>query len=318
MNKRIIGINIPCYNEEENVVPLCEGIIELFKKELPEYDYRIQFIDNNSQDNTRINIFSLCEKYPKVRAIFNEKNYGSISGLYGLKQAEGDCVIQIAADFEEPIEKITELVKTWEKGYKVVLAIYKSNKEAFPMRFFRSEFYKLVAAFADEKIIRGFSGFGLYDRKFLETYKKIDDGGKAFRILISNNMYKDTTIEYIKTGRKKGKSKNTLYFLIRDFLITVVSSSTKVVHIISAVGFVLAALSFFTAIIYFILKLIFWNNFDAGIAPMLIGFFVLGSFEIFILGIIGEYLLMIDRKISKNPCVIEEKRLNFSEMEDDK
>lgn len=221
--KRTIGINIPCYNEEENVVPICEAIIRLFENKLSGYDYRIQFIDNNSEDATQKRIRELCARYENVRAIFNEKNYRWTSSGYGLCQAEGDCVVVIAADFEEPVELIEEFVKYWEEGYGLVLGTKKGSNEKKRMFIMRRLYYHILESVSNMEIIDGFSGFGLYDRKFIEIYKKYCDHATVFRIFVSENGYRIKTVNYKKKERVFGRSKNSLYSLYNDTTLQLLS-----------------------------------------------------------------------------------------------
>lgn len=309
--KKVIGFNIPCYNEEDNVIELCERIISLFSNELKDYDYLIQFIDNNSIDSTQEKLKYLCEKYSKVRAIFNVKNYRFTSAMYGLKVAEGDCVITIAADFEEPVETIPEFVKKWAEGNKMVLGTRRKSNENRIKLLFRKLYYKILDKCSDSTFINGFSGFGLYDRDILEEFKLRDDGGIAFRILIIQLGYSICTVEYDKKTRTRGKSKHSLISLLDDFFVTFVSSSTVAIRVILFMGFIMSVLSFLFAIAFLIMKLIFWDQYVAGMVPLLIGFSLIGSIQLLALGIIGEYVLLLNRRMQNIPYAIEKCRINF-------
>jgi len=311
--KKTIGINIPCYNEEENVVPICEAIIQLFDKELSGYNYLIQFIDNNSEDKTQEKIRNLCKKYQGVRAIFNEKNYRWFSSNYGLWQAEGDCVIAIAADFEEPVELIKEFIKYWEEGYGLVIGIKKGSNEKKRMFFMRRLYYHILESVSDIEIIDGFSGFGLYDRKFIEIYKKCCDHATVFRTFVAENGFRIKTIKYEKKERIHGESKHSFFSLCNDFIITFVSCSTVGIRLVTILGMGISLVSIIVAIIYLVLKLLRWNDFNAGIAPILIGMFFLGGVQLFIMGLLGEYILKIDKRLVKQPFVVERERINFNE-----
>ncbi len=311
--RKTIGINIPCYNEEENVVPICEAIIKLFDGELAGYNYLIQFIDNNSEDTTQEKIRDLCKKYMCVRAIFNEKNYRWYSSSYGLWQAEGDCIIAIAADFEEPVELIREFVKYWEEGYGLILGVKKSSNEKKRMFFMRKLYYHILESVSDIEIIDGFSGFGLYDRKFIEIYKNSCDYATVFRTFVSENGYRIKTIEYEKKERLHGKSKHSFLSLCDDFLVTFVSCSTVGIRLVTMSGMGLSIVSIMVALIYLILKILKWNSFNAGIAPILIGMFFLGGVQLFIMGLLGEYILKIDKRLLKQPFVVERERINFND-----
>ena len=145
-----ISVLIPCYNEEENVVPISEAVIKTLQKDLPEYDYELVFIDNDSQDHTRSLIRQLCDENPKIKAIFNARNFGQFnSPYYGMLQITGDCVIEMVADFQDPVELIPQYVHEWEKGYKIVIGIKTSSKENRLMYWLRGCYYKMMKKLSD-------------------------------------------------------------------------------------------------------------------------------------------------------------------------
>lgn len=128
--KKKISVVIPTYNEEGNVKPLAESIVAVMETELPEYRYEILFIDNHSKDKTRMYLRELCAKNKNIKAIFNVRNFGQLrSPVYGLKQATGDCVVRMCADFQDPVDMIVKFVREWEKGSKIVIGIKKRAKK---------------------------------------------------------------------------------------------------------------------------------------------------------------------------------------------
>ena len=176
MNGVRLVIVVPCYNEEENVIPLSEALIEMFAKDLPQYDYDITFIDNDSTDTTRVKLRQLCEGNQKIKAIFNAKNFGQFnSPYYGIINTDGDCTIPVCADFQDPIDVIPRLVAEWEKGYKIVCAVKSSSKESKIMYFLRTCYYKLIKKMSSVEQIEHFTGFGLYDKSFVLVMRDLKD-----------------------------------------------------------------------------------------------------------------------------------------------
>lgn len=307
-----ISIVVPTYNEEENVVPISKAIIQEVESHLKEYEYELLFIDNCSTDNTQVLLRGLCEDNRKIKAIFNAKNFGQFnSPYYGLCQATGDCIILICADFQDPIEMIPIFVKEWENGYKIISAIKTSSKENKVMRFLRSCYYKLIKKMSSVEQIEHFTGFGLYDRTFIDVLRELKDPTPFLRGIVAELGFKRKEIPYEQQKRLAGKTKNnwaTLY----DAAMLSFTSYTKVgLRMATLMGFGTAVLSVIIAIIYFVLKILHWDSFVAGTAPILIGMFFLGAVQLIFLGLMGEYILSINQRMMNRPLVIEEERLNF-------
>ncbi len=307
-----VSILIPTYNEEENVQPLSEAIINEFKKELPKYDYEIIFIDNDSQDKTRDIIKKLCEKNKNIKAIFNAKNFGQFnSPFYGLQQTTGDCTILMCADFQDPVDMIPKFVREWENGYKIVIGIKNKSRENKLMYFLRSIYYKMIKKFSNVDQIEHFTGFGLYDKDFIEVLKNLDDSTPFLRGIVAELGFKRKEICYEQQKRKFGKTHNNLYSLYDAAMISFTSYTKVGLRVAVFFGVIVSIISFIIGIVYLILKLIYWDKFVAGVAPMLIGIFFLGALQIFFIGIVGEYIMAINNRVMHRPLVIEEKRINF-------
>lgn len=309
---KTVSIVVPTYNEEENVYPLACEIIKEFSENIPDYEYELLFIDNNSQDNTRNIIRELCKGNPRIKAIFNLKNFGPDSSpYYGLLQSTGDCAILFCADFQDPIEMIHKMVREWEKGYRVITAIKKSSKENPFIRLFRTVYYKLIKKISDIKIIEHFTGFGLYDRSFLNILRKIDDPIPFLRGVVAEFSENRLEMPYEQQKRRAGKS-HIKFFTLYDIAMRSFTSYTKVgLRMATFVGFFVALLSLLIALIYLILKLLNWYNFSMGTAPILIGMFFLGAVQLIFLGLIGEYIISINRRTMHRPLVVEAERINF-------
>lgn len=319
MSKKKVSIVIPTYNEEENIRPVTEAVANEIKTNLPDYNYEIVIIDNNSQDDTRPIIRSLCNENKRVKAIFNEKNFGPDSSpYYGLLQASGDCAILFCADFQDPLEMIHKLVREWEKGYTVVTAIKTESKENKVMRFFRTIYYKIMKKISNTEIIEHFTGFGCYDQSFLEILRNLDDTVPFLRGVVSEFAGNRSSIEYEQQKRRAGKS-HIRFFTLYDMAMRSFTSYTKVgLRIASFLGYVVAAFSFVIAIIYSIRKLLNWDAFSFGVPVILVGMFFLGAVQLIFMGFIGEYILAINQRTMHRPLVVEHERINFDvEVEED-
>lgn len=309
-----ISIVVPTYNEEENVEPMAEALMRLFNKELLGYDYEILFIDNDSKDSTRIKLRNICEKYKKIRAIFNASNFGWMrSPIHGLKQTTGDCTVLLCADFQEPVEKIPEFVSEWEKGYKIVVGIKKTSKESKIKYFLRSCYYKMIGKFATVEQIEHFTGFGLYDKKFIDVLRDLHDPMPYIKGIVAELGFKRKEVYYEQQQRKAGKSKGSFWNLYDTAMLGITSYTKVFLRLATLFGFVCSGLSLLAAVVFLILKLVLWNSFPMGMAPVLIGMFLIGAIQLFFIGLMGEYILNINIRVMDRPLVIEEERLNFEE-----
>lgn len=311
---KLISILVPTYNEEANVKPLSEAIIQEFTQKLPQYDYEILFIDNCSEDNTQAILTELCEKNNKIKAIFNSRNFGQLnSPFYGMMQTSGDCTISMCADFQDPVEMLSMLVHEWENGYKIVCGIKTTSKENRIVRLFRTCYYKIIKRLSNVEMIEHFTGFGLYDKSFIDTLRNLNEPTPFLRGIVAELGPKRKDIPYEQQRRREGKTSNNWYSLF-DIAMLSFTSYTKVgLRIATIAGFIFALIGFLVAIVYLVMKIIFWQTFVAGMAPILIGVFLFGSVQLFFIGLLGEYILGINSRMMKRPLVIEEKRLNFDE-----
>ena len=307
-----ISILIPCYNEEDNVVPMSEAIVNLFTTELSAYDYELLFIDNDSHDNTRMLLREICAKNPKIKAIFNAKNFGQFnSPYYGILQTTGDCTISMVCDFQDPIELIPQYIREWENGYKIVIGIKTSSKENPIMYHLRSMYYKFIKKFSDVEQIEHFTGSGLYDKEFVEVLRNLKDPTPFLRGIVAELGYRRKEIPYEQPKRRAGKTHNNFYSLYDAAMLSITSYTKIGLRLCTFFGIACGVVSVLIGIIYLILKLIYWDNFAAGMAPVLIGMFFLGAVQLFFIGFIGEYVLSINQRVMNRPLVIEEERINF-------
>jgi len=309
-----ISVLIPCYNEEENVEPISQAVIETLTRDCPAYDYELVFIDNDSRDRTREILRRLCSENPRIRAIFNARNFGQFnSPYYGMLQCTGDCVISMVADFQDPVELIPQYVREWENGYKIVIGIKTGSKENPVMYFLRSCYYKLIRKLSDVEQIEHFTGSGLYDRDFINVLRSLDDPTPFLRGIVAELGYRRKEIPYIQPERRAGKTHNNFYRLYDAAMLSFTSYTKVGLRVATFFGSICAGISMLIALAYLIMKLIHWYDFSAGMAPMLIGMLFLGSVQIFFIGLVGEYILSINSRVMKRPLVVEEERINFGD-----
>lgn len=310
--KKKISVMIPCYNEEENARPIYEAVKNELVTKLPQYDYEILFIDNKSKDKTRSIIREICNEDKNVKAIFNCRNFGQFnSPYYGIINTSGDCCITICADFQDPVELIPKFVEEWEKGYKIVIGIKTDSKESKLMYGLRTVYYKLIKNMSDVEQIEHFTGFGLYDKSFVKTLSELDDPQPFIRGIVAELGPERKEIEYTQPQRRAGKTHNNFYSLYDAAMLSLTSYTKIGLRLAVFAGGAFSLIGFIIALIYLILKLVHWNDFPAGTAPILIGVFLMSSIQLFFIGLLGEYIMNINRRIMKRPLVVEEERLNF-------
>ena len=311
MNK-LITIVIPTYNEEENIFPAFKEVTTLMNDKLPNYNYEIMFIDNDSTDNTRKLIEQLCDKDKNVKAIFNARNFGQArSHFYGLTQAQGNCAILLHADLQNPPSIIPKFIDAWENGAKIVAGIKDNSKENRIMFFLRSCYYRFMAKVADVEQIQHFSDFELLDKEFIDVLRNLNDPLPYLRGIVSELGMRMKRVHYSQNKREKGKT-TANWNIIYDFAMLGITSYTKsIMRLATKFGLILSLISAIIAIITFIVKLIHWDSFPTGMAATSIGVWFLGSVQLFFIGLLGEYVLNINTRIMNRPLVIEERRINF-------
>lgn len=306
-----ISIVTPCYNEEDNVEELHRQVQRIFDR-LGTYDYEHLFIDNASKDRTVKVLKEIAKEDPRVKIIVNYRNFGPVRSLFhALLQTDGDAAVFLVADLQDPPELILDFIKKWEEGYKVVKAIKISSKESSFFYFLRSVYYKLINTIADIELSSHFTGFGLYDKQVIETLRSIGDPYPYFRGLIEELGFESARIEYQQERRKRGISSYNFYRYYDEAMLGITSHSIVPLRLATMLGFFLGMLSFAIAVVTLIMKLLFWNYFPVGVAALIIGSFFMFSMLLFFIGILGEYIGLINRRILKRPLVVERERVNF-------
>lgn len=311
-----LSILIPCYNEQTNVRPICDAVRKVLQEQLPTYDYEILFIDNKSKDSTRTILRELCAEDEHVKAILNMKNFGQFnSPYYGLCQTTGDCTILLCCDFQDPVELIPIMVHKWEEGHKVISMVKTSSKENKLMYFLRTVYYKLIHKMSNIEQIEHFTGFGLYDRSFIDVLRTLHDPTPFLRGIVAEYAPDHLEIPYEQQKRRAGKTSNNLFSLFDAAMLSFTSYTKVGMRLATFAGFIIAFLSFLVGLGFLIAKLVSWDRFTAGYAPTVIAIFFMGGLQLAFLGFLGEYVMAMNTRIMNRPLVVEEERLNF-EMEE--
>ncbi|GFE58128.1 glycosyltransferase family 2 protein [Geobacter sp. AOG1] len=307
----VISVVSPCYNEEENVEELYRQVRQVFA-DLPGYTYEHIFIDNASRDRTVEILKRLAAEDKQVKVIVNNRNYGHIrSPFHGLLQANGDAAVLLVSDLQDPPAMIRDFVAQWEAGYKIVLGVKTQSHETPAMFLVRKLYYEFISRLSEIELTKNNTGFGLYDKMVVDTLRGIDDPYPYFRGLISDIGFASAKIEYTQPVRKRGITKNNFYTLYDMAMLGITNHSKVPLRLATMIGFCMSAVSLLVAVGYFVAKLIAWNTFSMGMAPLIIGLFLFSSVQLFFIGIIGEYVGAIHTQVLKRPLVIEKERINF-------
>lgn len=307
--KKIVSIVVPTHNEEDNVSLICARINQVFVEQLSSYDYKILFIDNKSEDNTRRVIEEIAAHDAHVQYIFNISNFGfSRSTFYGLTQSEGDCTVLLFADMQDPPELIVDFVKEWEAGNKVVIGIKNKSRENWFMYHVRKMYYWLMQHISEVRHIEQFTGFGLYDKSVIKIFRGLDDPLPYLRGIVAEFYPDCQRVTYTQETRKYGKTNFNFLKLYNLAMLGITSYSKVLMRISTFVGGIIAAISFFIAVVTFLLKVLHVVDYPVGVAATLFGVFFLGGVQLVFIGILGEYILGINTRTIRRPIVIEEER----------
>ena len=311
-----ISIITPCYNEEGNVEELYQRVKAQFDALKDKYEFEHVFIDNASTDNTVAILRRMAAEDKHVKVIVNAMNFGHIrSPFYGIKQCYGDAVMMMVADLQDPPELIPEFLDKWEQGHKVVVGVKNKSKENPIMYGIRKLFYTLVRKMSETPLIDNFTGFGLYDKSFVDLLRETDDPYPYLRGFVAEYGGDIGEVYFTQPKRKHGKTKNNFYTLWDIAMLGFVNHSKVPLRLATFIGFTIAALSLAVALFYFVYKLCYWNDFQVGNAPLVIGVFFFSAVQLIFIGILGEYIGAIHTQVRKRPLVIEKERINFDEDE---
>jgi polyisoprenyl-phosphate glycosyltransferase len=307
-----ISVVTPTYNEEENIVELCNSVQKVFKE--VGYDYEHIIIDNSSKDNTVTKVKDLIIHNSSIKIIVNSKNYGHLlSPFYGIKQSSGDATILINADFQDPPELIKKLIESWEDGNKITLLQKVKSDEPFIIKYTRKFYYWFLTKTSSTNLTQNTTGSGIIDKSIVKLLKKIEDPMPYLRGLLAEIGPEISLVKFEQPARLKGESKNNFFSLFDLAMIGLIKQSKFFLRFMTICGLTISILSFLISIIFLALKLFFWDQFEMGKAPLLIGLFAISGFQILFLGLLGEYLSIVLSHVRKLPGIIEKERFNFKD-----
>ncbi|MBA2656788.1 MAG: glycosyltransferase family 2 protein [Tatlockia sp.] len=310
---KLISVVTPCYNEEDNIEEIHKQVKTVFES-LPNYRYEHIFIDNASTDKTVSLLKAIADKDPLVKIIVNSRNFGHIRSPYhAMLETTGDATILIVADLQDPPELIKEFINKWEQGYKIAVGVKPESQESKLMFFIRHSYYNFVTKIADVKLIKNFTGFGLYDKEVINILRSQKDPYPYFRGLIAEIGFDIAEVPYNQPRRTRGVTKNNFYSLYDMAMLGITSHSKIPLRLATMAGFALSIFSLLMSLVFFTLKLIFWQSFNLGVAPILIGLFFFSSVQLFFIGLLGEYIASINTRVMSRPLVVEKERINFAE-----
>jgi len=312
MNHKLLTVVTPCYNEEENIEEIYQQVKSVFDS-LSGYNYEHIFIDNASSDSTAAILKQIASRDNNVKIIINTRNFGHIRSPYhAMMQANGDAVVLIVADLQDPPEIISDFIRKWEEGYKLVIGVKTKSEESFLFFGIRKFYYYLINRLSDTELVKNFTGFGLYDREVINALRKINDTYPYLRGLTSELGYNLAKIEYEQPLRKRGLTKNNFYTLYDMAMLGITSHSKVPLRLATFSGFGIAIVSLLAAMFYLLYKIIYWRGIEEGAEPLIyIGLFFLGAVQLMSIGIIGEYLGSVHTQILNRPLVVEKERINF-------
>ena len=306
-----VSVVSPAYNESGNVQPLVERVRAVFAG-LPQYDYEHIIIDNASTDTTVEELRVLAAEDPHVKVIVNARNFGHIrSPHHAMMEADGDAIVVLLSDLQDPPELIAEFIRDWELGWKVVVGVKTTSEESGLMYKVRTLYYKTVERLTSVQVLQHYTGFGLYDRQVMDVIKRYGDPYPYFRGMVAEVGFPIKQIAYGQKRRMRGITKNNFYTLYDMAMLGITNLSKVPLRMVTFGGLVFAALSLLLGFIYLIAKLLFWNHFELGLAPTMIGLFFLGSVQLIAIGIIGEYVGSIHTIVQNRPLVTEKERINY-------
>lgn len=307
----LISVVTPCFNEEGNAREMYEAIKAVFAG-LPQYRYEHIYIDNASTDGTARILRELAAGDPNVKVILNTRNFGHVrSPVYAITQATGDAVVVLACDFQEPPALIPTFLEHWAAGAKTVVGVKTRSEEPGFFYFVRDSYYKFLARIADVGIVNQTTGFGAYDRVVIDGIRRIGDPYPFFRGLLAEIGFKAVEVPYTQARRLRGLTSQNFYTLYDIAFLGIINHSKVPLRLAAMLGFLMSCLSLLVAFGYLAAKLIFWDRFQIGLAPILIGFFFMSSVQLFFVGILGEYIGSIYTQVRHHPLVFEKERINF-------
>lgn len=313
MSRKTISVVIPSYNEERSVEEMVDRLRAVFRDELPQYDYEIIFVDDFSTDGTRREVRRLAALDPRVKGVFNARNFGFHRNIFSaLTYGSGDATFMLFGDLQDPPENLPEFVRRWEAGDKVVVGQRRSSDEGWFMTILRRAYYTFIRWFSDTTQIARFTGYGLYDRAFSDILRQIDDVQPFFKAVVAEYGLDIAIVQYDQAKSARGRS-NFNFLRNYDFAMQGLTSSTKLMmRFATFIAGIVAIVCLGVAVFVLINKLVNWDTYPAGEASVSVGIFLLGAVQLFFVGVLGEYILSINSRITRKPRVVVGEWVGFA------
>jgi glycosyltransferase involved in cell wall biosynthesis len=310
--RKLVSIVTPCYNEAAGIAECYEAVRKVFDDELTEFEHEHIFIDNCSSDRTVEILKQIASRDRRVKIIVNARNFGPArSPHHAILQAMGDAVAPVLADLQTPPAILPEMIRRWASGYKVVIGVRRGTREGIIARFVRSAFYSFIKRLSRVEQIPNFIGYGVYDRRVIDVMRQLYEPDPYFRGLVPEIGFERAIVEYDQPERRHGKSRNSISDLV-DLAFLALSTYAKApMRLMTITGVCVAGICLAAALVYLVLKLIYWDSFSIGVAPLLLATLFLGSIQLLALGLIGEYVGLLLRYARRFPLVVERERVNF-------
>lgn len=309
--KKLISVVVPCFQEEENILPMYQALIQIKKKD-NKYIYEFVLVDNGSTDKTKNLIRQISRKDVNVKGVFLSRNFGAeASTQAAFDFSKGDAVIGIASDFQEPPELIPLFIKKWEEGYEIVVGVHSKIQDNILMTITRKVFYKIFKKISNIDVPIDASGFCLFDRKPLNALRSLPEKYRFFRGLRAWVGFKTAYINYERRHRLRGKSSYSFFNYINHAERGIFGFSYLILDMMVYGGFILVFFSFIFVVWYLFTVLVIGNPIKASI-PLILAIVFFGGVQLLAISIIGKYIQVIVEETKNRPVYIVEETVNLN------
>ncbi|MFH0773544.1 MAG: glycosyltransferase [bacterium] len=309
MNNFLLSIIVPVYNEEKNIAPLLDRLLPIIK----EYQYEIIFVCDGSTDNTASEVKKHAEKNNQIKLVNFYRNFGHQMALTcGYRFAQGNCVITIDADLQDPPEIIHEMIAKWKAGAKVVYAKRKTREvDSYFKKKTASCFYRLINFLSETPIPDEVGDFRLLDKEIVLFLNSLPEQSRFLRGLVAWGGYPAEYVYFKREKRHTGETHYTVSRMLNFALEGIISFSTKPLRLASYMGFLSAGLGFLGIIYAIIGKIVHPIGWVTGWTALFVGIMFVGGVQLLTIGIIGEYISRIYIEIQKRPQYLIKEKTNL-------